>query len=286
MNLEKNHTLRTFLLNHARQLTEEWHSSLEDNDPASVYASTDPEVVKTLKEQNYEFHLYFVDIFVKEEASFFDSLEEWVAKIAKDSEHLRTPVHYIIREFMRVRAQYLDYIKKFVGQYDGKIDQKEIDKWNGLIIRGLDITILKFVEESHKYSNLQLKAQQEMINELSSPVITLNNDTALLPLVGDIDTARAKMILENTLKQCAGNRVAHLYIDLSGVVMIDTMVAHQIFQLIEALELIGVKSTISGIRPEIAMTALQLGLSFDKISTKSTLSQAIAAHTEKNNLLI
>ncbi|WP_407984346.1 STAS domain-containing protein [Priestia abyssalis] len=278
--MEKNHALRTFLLNHARQLTEEWHGSLKDNDPASVYASADLEVVQTLKEQNYEFHLYFADIFVKEESSFFRSLEEWVVKIAKDSQHLRTPIHYIIREFMRVRAQYLDYIKKFVSEYDGEIDQNDVDKWNGLIIKGLDITILKFVEGFHKYSNIQLKAQQEMINELSSPVITLNNDTALLPLVGDIDTARAKMILENTLKQCAGNRVAHLYIDLSGVVMVDTMVAHQIFQLIEALELLGVKSTISGIRPEIAMTALQLGLSFDKISIKSTLSQAIASHTE------
>ncbi len=286
MKLEKNHALRTFLLNHAQQLTEEWHSSLADNDPTSVYASADSEVVKTLKEQNYEFHLYFVDIFVKEESSFFHSLEEWVAKIAKDSEHSRTPIHYIIREFMRVRGQYLDYIKKFVSQYDGEISQSQIDRWTGLVIRGFDITIYKFVEAAHKYSNLQLKAQQEMINELSSPVITLNNDTALLPLVGDIDTARAKMILENTLKQCADNRVAHLYIDLSGVVMIDTMVAHQIFQLIEALELIGVKSTISGIRPEIAMTALQLGLSFDKISIKSTLSQAIASHTEKSNLLI
>lgn len=40
------------------------------------------------------------------------------------------------------------------------------------------------------------------------------------------------------------------------------MVAHQIFQLIDALNLLGVKSTLSGIRPKIAQTAIQLGLSF------------------------
>lgn len=44
------------------------------------------------------------------------------------------------------------------------------------------------------------------------------------------------------------------------------MVAHQLFSLIEALRLIGVSSTLSGIRPEIAQTAVQLGLSFEDIS--------------------
>ncbi|MCY7654318.1 RsbT co-antagonist protein RsbRB, partial [Bacillus safensis] len=63
-----------------------------------------------------------------------------------------------------------------------------------------------------------------MIYELSSPVIVLKSQIALLPLVGDIDTARAKIILENTLNQCLQKGVQHLCIDLSGVVIIDTMV--------------------------------------------------------------
>ncbi|MBD5071591.1 RsbT co-antagonist protein RsbRB, partial [Xanthomonas citri pv. citri] len=47
--------------------------------------------------------------------------------------------------------------------------------------------------------------------------------------------------------------------------------------LIEALRLIGVSSTLSGIRPEIAQTAVQLGLSFEGISLRSTLASAIAS---------
>lgn len=72
-------------------------------------------------------------------------------------------------------------------------------------------------------------------------------------------------------------KVTQLYIDLSGVAVIDTMVAHQLFSLIEALRLIGVSSTLSGIRPEIAQTAVQLGLSFEDISLRSTLASAIAS---------
>lgn len=57
--------------------------------------------------------------------------------------------------------------------------------------------------------------------------------------------------------------------------MVDTMVAHQIFQLIDTLGLLRVKSTLSGIRPEIAQTAIQLGLSFKNIRIKSNLAQAL-----------
>jgi rsbT co-antagonist protein RsbR len=57
--------------------------------------------------------------------------------------------------------------------------------------------------------------------------------------------------------------------------MIDTMVAQQLFQLIETLHLIGVTSTFSGIRPEIAQTAVQLGINFNRVSIVSTLEQAV-----------
>lgn len=105
-----------------------------------------------------------------------------------------------------------------------------------------------------------------------------------MPLVGDIDTARAKIILENTLNQCSQKGVQHLCIDLSGVVIIDTMVAHQIFDLVTSLRLIGVETTISGIRPEIAQTAVQLGLPFNEFRTASSLAHALDRMTEFSSI--
>ena len=68
--------------------------------------------------------------------------------------------------------------------------------------------------------------------------------------------------------------------------MIDTMVAHELFQLINALDLIGVKSILSGIRPELATTAMQLGLSFDHIRIKSNLAQALEDDSKLSLLLM
>ncbi|PAK43402.1 STAS domain-containing protein [Priestia megaterium] len=273
--MNQNEQLRTFLLNNAKRLTEEWYDSLDKNNAVGVYASTDSKVIQTLKEQNYEFHLYICNVFIEDEKPFFEEFEVWIHKIAKDNEHTRTPISSIIKEFMRVRKQYCDLIDEFVHTYEGHIESTLINAWEQHIIRIFDITILKFVTAAEETASTQLKAHQEMIHELSSPVITIKKDVALLPLVGDIDTARAKMILESTLHQCADKHIAHLYIDLSGVVMVDTMVAHQIFQLIDTLNLLGIKSTLSGIRPEVAQTAIQLGLSFENIPIKSNLAQAL-----------
>src|SRR6478735_4429799 len=122
MQVNKNEQLRTFLLNNAKRLTEEWYDSLDKSNAVGVYASTDPKVIQTLKEQNYEFHLYICNVFVEDEKTFFDAFEVWINKIAKDNEHGRTPISSITKEFMRVRKQYSDCIEEFVSTYEGFID--------------------------------------------------------------------------------------------------------------------------------------------------------------------
>ncbi|CAG9620655.1 STAS domain-containing protein [Sutcliffiella rhizosphaerae] len=271
--MHRNKDLHNFLLDKAKVLTDEWYESLDKSATVGVYASTDPLVIKTLKKQNFDFHLHLCKIFIEEEDNFFHNFEEWIQTVAQDEEHLNTPIHITLHEFFRVRGQYLEFIAEFVQEHQ---EEKERElRWNHVIIKAFDNVVLKFVEENQKYSNERLQAQQEMIQELSSPVIALDNNRALLPLVGDIDTTRAKFILEHTLEQCGEKGINHLYIDLSGVVIIDTLVADQIFNLLKALNLIGVKTTLSGIRPEIAQTTVQLGISFNEVSIRPTLAGAL-----------
>ncbi|PLS02408.1 STAS domain-containing protein [Neobacillus cucumis] len=275
--MHRNKELYSFLLAKARNLTEEWYNSLDKSDSSGVYASDDPNVTNTLKKQNYDFHLHLCDVFIREETEFLEEFQKWILSIAQDQQHLNTPLHYMLREFFRVREQYLDYIQDFVSLHEDEFSKEVIDSWNRVMIKAFDKVVLGFVEEHQYYSHQKLRAQQELIQELSSPVIALNKEVALLPLVGDIDTRRAKLMLENTLNQCVNLGVNDLVIDLSGFLMIDTMVAHQIFLMIEALRLIGVTSTLSGVRPEIAQTAVQLGLEFKDVSTYSTLRHALTS---------
>jgi len=271
--MEKNIELYNYFIDNAAQLTEEWYENLDKSDPKGVYSSKNIEVIEKVKEQNNAFHYYFPKVFVEDKDVFLEDLEKWIHTTSSDQEHIDTPIHFIIREFIQTRGQYLRLIEEFKIKND--IPYERVAKWNLQIIETFDLVIYKFSEGHHYYSLKQLEAQQELIYELSSPVITLANNQALLPLVGDIDTARATAIFENTLRQCSERKISELFIDLSGVAIVDTMVAHQIFNLIDGLSLIGVKSVLSGIRPEIASTAVQLGISFNHISISSSLSKAL-----------
>ncbi|MFH6681800.1 STAS domain-containing protein [Bacillus amyloliquefaciens] len=257
------------------QIAEDWIETMEDSDPNSIYSLTNPVIREELKEQDKEFYLHINNMYIMPEKEFLEEFEQWVIELAKDQKHLDTPVQYVVREFMRNRRLYISYYDAFADEHESAFAEGERKRWEDLIVQVFDFTIYKFVDHNSK---MQLNAQREMILELSSPVITLSKRTALLPLVGDIDTERAKFILENTLSTCADRLIEHLLIDLSGVVVVDTMVAHQIFKLIEALNLIGVTSTLSGIRPEIAQTAVQLGINFSDITIKSNLAQALNYH--------
>ncbi|MBS4196756.1 STAS domain-containing protein [Lederbergia citri] len=130
---------------------------------------------------------------------------------------------------------------------------------------------VSFVENHRK----TLELAQKAIQEYSVPVVSLTDEIAILPLIGDLDTHRAKILKENTLDSCAKLENEFLIIDLSGVPMMDTMVANELFQVTNSLRLIGVETVLTGLRPEIAQAIVHLGISFDGILIEKSLKNAL-----------
>ncbi|KZE69461.1 hypothetical protein AWM68_04135 [Fictibacillus phosphorivorans] len=141
----------------------------------------------------------------------------------------------------------------------------------------LDETVHAFSVAYVENNNRVLGLAREAIEELSVPVVRLTRSIAVLPLVGTIDTHRSKLIMETSLQKCMELQVEHLFIDLSGVPVIDTMVAHNLFKVINSLKLLGVKVTLSGMRPELAQTVVSLGISFEGFSIAGNLYQELEA---------
>lgn len=273
--MHQNKELHQYLHCRTKQLTDDWYNAIDKENVTGVYASDDPEVIELLKAQNFSFHEHLIKVFMETEETFFNDFEEWVTEIASDSAHQSTPVHIILSEFFKVQEQYLHMIEDFSKEHKGKYTKEEIYAWNYIILRAFSKVMTRYVEMHEKIATMRLNSQQELINELSAPVIKLHQGIGLLPLIGEIDTTRARYLLENTLVECGKKSIAHLFIDISGVEVIDTMVAMQIFRLIDALKIVGVKTTLSGVRPEIAMTAVNLGVDFKGIHITGNLSQAM-----------
>lgn len=118
------------------------------------------------------------------------------------------------------------------------------------------------------------KAKDALI-ELSVPVVPLKKGYAILPLIGNLDTERAKILLEETTSTALKLNLEKLIIDISGVYIVDTMVADQIFKLIAALKLLGVETILTGVRPEVAQTMIGLGIDFSGIKLATNVERAL-----------
>jgi rsbT co-antagonist protein RsbR len=125
--------------------------------------------------------------------------------------------------------------------------------------------------------------QKIALQELSAPLIPIFDNITVMPLVGTIDTERAKSIMDNLLQGVVRHRAQVVLIDITGVPVVDTMVAHHIIQASEAVRLVGAKCLIVGIRPEIAQTIVNLGINLTQVITKNSLQKGIEAALEMTN---
>jgi rsbT co-antagonist protein RsbR len=272
-----NKKLYDFITEDPSILTNKW-LSMRANNPTSVYSCDNHQAENRLREQNGLFIRTVAKVLVASENEVNQEIKTWAQTVAMDRVETRTPIHEVIHQFGVFRGIFWEHIHQYVIENKGEISDSEILNWSTLIHSTFDTIIETFAEKYYNYYNDRLSVQSELINELSAPIIPLSDSIGVLPLVGEIDTQRAKYITESILMQSKDYNLTHLFIDLSGVSIIDTMVANQLFQIIDILKLIGVKVYISGIRPEIAQTAIQLGINFHKVPTQATLKQALKAN--------
>lgn len=141
-------------------------------------------------------------------------------------------------------------------------------------------------EVLHQYATSWEKTvslQKIALQELSAPLIPVFDNIVVMPLVGTIDTERAKQIMENLLMGVVKHRAEVVLIDITGVPVVDTMVAHHIIRASEAVRLVGAKCLLVGIRPEIAQTIVTLGIDLSQLITKNSLQKGIETALEMTN---
>jgi rsbT co-antagonist protein RsbR len=173
------------------------------------------------------------------------------------------------------REVFWDYIES-VLETEKEFPVRKMLKLNKIIDSVLDHTAYIFSVTFVKFHQQTLQQARQALLDISTPVVSLTDEVAVLPLVGDLDTYRARLLMETSLKQCIKLKNTHLVIDLSGVPIVDTMVAGELFQINKALNLIGVKPIFTGIRPDIAQAVISLGIDFSDITVLGNLKMALS----------
>lgn len=130
--------------------------------------------------------------------------------------------------------------------------------------------------ESELREKLELIAKQdEAIKVLSTPIIEVWEGVLTLPLFGVVDSQRAAETMERLLHAVMEKGATHAIIDLTGVEVVDTSTADHIGRLVKAAGLIGAQCIITGIRPAVAQTIVNIGIDLSTIITLSTLREAL-----------
>jgi len=117
--------------------------------------------------------------------------------------------------------------------------------------------------------------QQEALRELSTPVLQLEEGLLILPIIGVIDTQRARQITEGLLRAIRAARAKVVVLDITGVAAVDTKVANHLAQTVEAARLMGAKAIVTGLSAEVAQTLVMLGIDLTKLSTVGDLQGGI-----------
>jgi len=126
---------------------------------------------------------------------------------------------------------------------------------------------VSFVDERERV----IREQQESIRELSTPVLQVRDRLLILPIIGVLDTQRARQLTEQLLAAIQDNRARVVVIDITGVATIDVTVANHLVQTVEAARLMGATAIITGLSSRIAQTLVDLGVDLSMMRTVGDL---------------
>jgi rsbT co-antagonist protein RsbR len=152
----------------------------------------------------------------------------------------------------------------------GKVN-REVTKLNKVVDALGLITLDNYVKEREEIVGQQSRA----LLELSTPIMKLWESIILLPMVGVIDTQRARQLIERLLSAIVKFEAEVAILDLTGVPVVDTQVARHIIKTVNAAAMLGCQPIITGISADAAQTLAELGIDLGGVRTRGTLRTGI-----------
>jgi rsbT co-antagonist protein RsbR len=167
----------------------------------------------------------------------------------------------------------------FIQRYNEKMHKATIEDFffmeqriNNRIDQFLNVFFINY----STYKDSLIKAQRQLVEKLSVPIIPVTHSICILPMIGSMDSFRAKILEEKVLSEIGKLHMQTLILDLSGIADMENDVIDHVMRIIAGTTMMGCKTVITGIRAEIVRKMIHLGVKFDKnTETFGTLQQAL-----------
>ena len=150
----------------------------------------------------------------------------------------------------------------------------------------LDITDRRATERALAEMNTKLAASEAAklalierlkysIDELSNPILEVWDDVLVMPIIGVVDSRRTADMVQRLLAEVARAQASFVIVDLTGVEIVDTSTADHLVKLIRKVELVGARCVLTGIRPAVAETLVDIGVDFGGLTTLRNLKHGL-----------
>jgi rsbT co-antagonist protein RsbR len=251
------HELVDYLRDNRTQLREEWVRRITD---AKLLQVMTPEEIFSEVTAVYD--------------NYVDALEtgsvETLQAYARDLSERIIPRGVETDEVLGIVLLLRDVLARSLFEHyrgDAKLLDRILDAYEPAANRIMVTVGVSFVEERERV----IREQQEAIRELSTPVLQVRDRLLILPIIGALDSQRARQLTEQLLGSIQANRAQVVVIDVTGVATIDVEVANHLVHTVEAARLMGASAIITGLSSKIAQTLVDLGVDLAMMKTVGDL---------------
>ncbi|GAA4504637.1 STAS domain-containing protein [Actinoallomurus oryzae] len=203
----------------------------------------------------------------------FERVRPHLAQMVTGRTRSGATLQQITAEVADLKRPVLEIVAREPGGADGAVPLATVELMGTLRVVVMEIALSEGAEI--------IDRQRQQLLELSTPVIKLWDRVVAVPLIGTLDSARTQVVMETLLQAIVDQNADMAILDITGVPMVDTVVAQYLLKTAMAVRLMGAECVISGIRPQIAQTIVQLGIDLGDISTRATLADALGWALEK-----
>lgn len=106
------------------------------------------------------------------------------------------------------------------------------------------------------------------------PVLRLG-DTLLVTLQGELHDGMAEQLQHDVTARIAQSRVTGVVIDISGVDIVDSFLGRVLAEIAAGAGLLAARTVLAGMRPAVAITLVELGLTLPGLRTALDVERAM-----------
>ncbi len=189
--------------------------------------------------------------------------------------HLMDGVRRAIDEQTTQRVEFDLTTEQSLRHFDAQVVSMGGDEVVAIVRDITDIMRASIQEALGREREAIIRAQAEVLAQISMPFIPINDRVAVMPLIGDMDGRRVARIRDTLVQRLSECKASTAILDLTGIGSLDATGAVELLRTVQSARLLGTELILTGVRSTIAQRLVELGTDFRGVAVRQTLQDGI-----------